>query len=84
MHKKSSNIDRPRIRDGAANTQLAPPLLVDRAETRRLLGGVSASIVIRLEKLGLLEPVKPGGTENCKTFYRYGNVVAAAEGGGDE
>lgn len=55
-------------------------LLVPRAVACRMLGNISTATAIRLEKLGRLQPVKPGGSPSGATFYRYDNVVAVANG----
>jgi hypothetical protein len=57
-----------------------PPLLVDRIEALRLLGDISLSNALRLEKAGILKPIKLIDAVNGKVFYSYTNVVDAAKG----
>ena len=59
-----------------ADLNLAQPLLVSRAETKRLLRGVSDDTLRRLEAIGRLEPVRlvPDG----HVFYRWEEVAALA------
>jgi len=45
--------------------------------------GFSTSTALRLEKLGVLDPIKLSGVPNGKVFYRLSNVTAVAEGGPD-
>jgi hypothetical protein len=61
-------------------TALDARLLVTREEASRLLGGLSLSTLLRMERRGQLRPVKLTGSPAGKTFYRYGNVLAVAEG----
>jgi hypothetical protein len=58
----------------------SPPLLVERAEALRLLGDISLSNALRLEKAGILKPIKLIDAVNGKVFYSYTNVVDAAKG----
>jgi len=55
------------------------PLLVERAEACRLLGGISANNALRMEAAGILKPIKMGGV-NSKTFYSMENLLAIAHG----
>jgi hypothetical protein len=82
MSTKKSKVGRPRVRTSTTD-ETHPALLVSRREGRRLLGNISETMVIRLEKLGVLDPVKPSGSPNGKTFYRLSNVTAVAKGGDD-
>jgi hypothetical protein len=62
-------------------TKVGPqPLLVERSEALRLLGGISLSNALRLEKLGILKPVKLIDAQNAKTFYGYQNILDVAKG----
>jgi hypothetical protein len=55
-------------------------LLHDRTEARFLLGGVSISTLRRLERKGLLRPLKPTGSAGGKTFYTRENILEVADG----
>jgi hypothetical protein len=56
------------------------PLLVKRTEAGPLLGGISSSQLIRLEKAGLLKPVKLSKSPVGAVFYSYDNVLDVARG----
>jgi hypothetical protein len=56
------------------------PLLVERAEGCRLLGDISYMNALRLEKLGVLKPIKPHGGTNSKVYYGMENLLAIARG----
>jgi hypothetical protein len=56
------------------------PLLHDRTQARFLLGGVSISTLRRLERKGLLRPLKPTGSAGGKTFYTRENILEVADG----
>jgi hypothetical protein len=58
----------------------SPPLLVERAEGCRLLGDISYMAALRLEKLGVLRPIKLSGGVNSKVFYSMANLLAVAKG----
>jgi hypothetical protein len=61
-------------------TTLDGRLLVTREEASQMLGGLSLSTLIRMERRRVLVPVKLSGSAAGKTYYRLGNVVAVAEG----
>jgi hypothetical protein len=63
---------------------LGPPLLVERAEACRLLGGISRSMIIRLEAQGRVTPIKLDCSNNGKTFYALKELQALAAGGDDD
>jgi DNA-binding XRE family transcriptional regulator len=48
-------------------------LLYTRSDVARLLS-VSSSTLIRMENDGLLQPLKLGAAQNCKTLYRSVDV----------
>jgi hypothetical protein len=58
-------------------------LLVERREAQRLLGGISGSMIIRIEGQQRLTPVKLDRSNNGKVFYQLSEVVALAAGGTD-
>jgi hypothetical protein len=64
----------------AVKVGTSPPLLVERAEGCRLLGDISYMAAIRLEKLGVLRPIKPTGGVNSKVYYSMENLLAIARG----
>jgi hypothetical protein len=66
--------DRERQRRQRQPAAAPSPLLYDRRSTRRLLGDISTSTLIRLEQSGLLLVVKPSGRANGKTFYTSQSV----------
>ena len=53
-------------------------LLYSRAQARILLGGISITTLIRLERRGILKPVRFSATG--QGFYARDNLVAAAGG----
>jgi hypothetical protein len=70
----------------AAPTMTAPPpleiqpLLVNRAQARKLLS-VSTASLIRFEKLGVLRPVKLNrSSPSAQTFYAFADLVVLASG----
>jgi len=76
----------PRLRTDRPEIHLTteqPPLLVERAEACRMLGGISTATAIRLEAAGKLTPRKLFGAPLGKTFYAHKEVVALAKGGDD-
>jgi hypothetical protein len=73
---------------GARSALLAPrpppleiqPLLVNRAQARKLLS-VSTASLIRFEKLGVLRPVKLNrSSPSAQTFYAFADLVILASG----
>jgi hypothetical protein len=70
-------------RQNLAATESAP-LLHTRAQTTRLLG-CSTSSLIRLERMGRLRPIKLNpGSATAQTYYSHDNLlelVADAQGG---
>jgi hypothetical protein len=61
------------------------PLLVSRADAAVMLGGVSVMTLIRLEQRGELQPIRLNRAAKAgAVFYRYTDLVALAEGGGDD
>jgi hypothetical protein len=80
--------NRSKQRRHASNKQapakvLDAPLLIERREARRMLGGISGTTIWRLEQTGKLTPVKLDDSPNAKVFYRYDEIVALAAGGDD-
>ena len=57
------------------------PLLVTRRQARKMLGGISATTVIRMETAGVLHPIKLTRNPAGQTFYRKANVLVVAERG---
>jgi hypothetical protein len=64
---------------------ISRPLVVPRTTTAALLGGVDVSTIRRLEKAGLLTPIRLNKrSATGQVFYSYAEVVALAEGGHDD
>lgn len=57
-------------------------LLYDRDQTRRLLR-VSKSSLRRMERRGLLRPIRPTGSPVGKVTYSGANLIELAHGGDD-
>jgi hypothetical protein len=56
-------------------------LLIPREQARHnYLGGYSIATCIRLEKRGVLTPIKLNRARNGKVFYAHDNLVAVAQG----
>ena len=53
-------------------------LLYDRHAAKRLLGNVSLSTLIRLERAGRLQPRKLAGSAAGKTYYSAADIDAVA------
>jgi hypothetical protein len=87
---------RPRLRPRLARNPVSPrpvgaepapelltdpnSLLVTRRQASRMLGGISSSMLIRLEKRRVLRAVKLT-SKNGQTFYSRAAVIALAERG---
>ena len=69
MSKQTANRQRRQRQPAAAPA----PLLYDRTTAAIMLGGISTSTLIRLEKTKQLVVVKPSG-RNGKTFYTSQSV----------
>ena len=61
-----------------------PRLLYSRRQARPLLGGISTATMLRLEKMGVLIAIKPGGLPTGMTFYSRENLLAVARRGTDD
>ncbi len=62
-----------------------PPMLYSRTQARQLLGGVSADLLIALERSGRLRPIRlTVGAKNAPVYYRAESILALADGDGDE
>jgi hypothetical protein len=61
-----------------SSTDDAPPLLYDRQETSRLLGGVCRMTLFRMERDGRLTPIKLTKSKQAHVFYRAAEVMALA------
>jgi hypothetical protein len=74
---------RPRIQPVPRAANPTPPLLITRKRARYLLA-ISLATALRLEKLGVLDPIKLNPTsDNSMTHYRYAQVLALAKEGDD-
>ena len=51
------------------------PLLVSRRDARVLLGGISTSTLIRLERKGLLIPKRLTRSPSGTVYYAYDNLL---------
>ena len=58
----------------AAGTPHLKPLLVSREQMAEMLGGVSTSTIVRLEKQGRLTPVRLTRKPTSMVFYTVDNV----------
>jgi hypothetical protein len=58
----------------------AAPLLYSREQAARLLGGVCAMTLIRMEKRGVLKPIRLVPSANGRVFYTAENIAAVARG----
>jgi hypothetical protein len=76
---------RERAQSAPANdhreTGAAPPLLVNRREAARLLGGISISTMLRLEQSGALRARTLTNARTAQRFYVYSEIVALAQRG---
>jgi hypothetical protein len=58
-----------------------PQLLYSRAQAARLLGNVCVMTVVRLEKRGLLTPVRlDRRSKSGQVFYRHSDLIALVNG----
>ncbi len=58
------------------------PLLITRVTARKMLDGMSLCQIIRLEKMGVLTPIRLNpNSPVAMIYYRYTEVVALANGG---
>lgn len=89
---RTSKLSRPRIRPAPQSTSPSrpnaaanPPLLVERAEGCRMLGGISVWTAIRMEKRGLLTPRRLFNSPRGRVYYSHDEVTAlAAKGRNDD
>jgi len=64
---------------GAPKSNVSMPTIG--AEAKRQLGNVSVSTLLRLEKAGILDPIKLNpALRNGKTFYTPENLTEVANG----
>jgi hypothetical protein len=61
-------------------TTPSPQLLIPRDEAARLLGGISVTTCLRLERAGRLHPRKLLGSPGGRVFYERDEIMALAEG----
>lgn len=62
-------------------TQLDDQVLVSRQDSKRLLGNVSTATLARLEKLGILKPIRLNSlAPRGQVFYARDNILSAAQG----
>jgi hypothetical protein len=56
-------------------------LLISRIDAARMLGNISVTTVMRLEKEGVLKPVRLNPRKpTAQVFYRYESIAALAQG----
>jgi hypothetical protein len=55
-------------------------LLYSREQAAKLLGGVSVSTIIRLERAGKLQPIRLSGSPTAQVFFRAKDVLTLVEG----
>jgi hypothetical protein len=72
---KTSRSSQPHL-----ETHKPHPLLVKRRAARQMLGEISNSQIIRMEKPGGLKPIKLSRSPLAATFYAYENVLEVARG----
>jgi hypothetical protein len=71
----------PRKASLISRDQEVQPLIVPRTLTEKLLGGVGNSYVRRLEKMGVLTPIRINPRSPvAMVFHSYAEVLALAQG----